>query len=206
MAIDLTTAARIAKNRACQEVNDAMEAHGRYNPLWEVQECGMSYAIRNGLLAYIRTLPEPRPRVACEYGEVMINVDFPVRRVVDVAVLHPLLPVADAKPYGYANTAVLGLIEVKRERAKAHEDAARFSKVTPRSTTPGRSLEWLLLAILFTGTDAEHVRNRVDEIQPKLHNLELITEVSPQQARGPGSEVAEPWFDVVGFGMKLDAR
>jgi hypothetical protein len=211
-SIDLPTAARLAKESACREVNDAMEASGRYNPGWEVHELGMSHAIRNGLLAHFRTVPKPRPRVAQEYaGSVIGNFRIPFPRVFDLAVLYPLVPITGANPPGYAwspeNTAALGLIEVKKDSARAYEDADRLSQVALQTTVKDQPpLNWVLLIIFFAGRTRNHVCERAHEIKPVLHKLELITQPNPQLAQGEGSEeVASPWFDVVGYGQTVPA-
>ena len=103
---------------------------------------------------------------------------------------------------------MLGFIEVKKDSARAHEDAGRLSEIALLSHLPGQPpLEWVLLMVFFAGRDQEHVQHMVTKIQPVLGTLRLVTEIKPQRApANPGSEqVSTPWFDVVGFGQTLPA-
>jgi hypothetical protein len=216
VTIHLSTAARIAREAACREVQQSMEAHGRFNPAWEVQEAGMHFAIRDGLLAHFRTLPPPRLRVGCEYGaDAMTNVDFAPTHdshPVDLAVLHPLVA-ADA-PNGYSGTAwaaenstVLGLIEVKKNWAYAVGDALWLNGVITKPTKPGmRALEWVMLAVFLAGGTLEAVSQLGEKTGKALaqsSSFRSLSQSCPIEAQGDSnsSGVRERWFDVMCYGM-----
>ena len=147
------TIAKLARDAAIKEVFDAMEAHGRYHPAWEVQELGVNYAIRNRLSAYFRNFPPPSPRVCCEYGVSEIKNVNTIENIVvaadrghpiDLAVLYPIEETkGDATEPGSAwapqNCAVLGLIEVKKDSRQAKSDVSFLSTVLSPSTGPANA-------------------------------------------------------------------
>jgi hypothetical protein len=214
----LMSVAEVCRKAAISEINETVLATGRY-ATFEIQELGISHAIRNGLASFCRKNFDASPRICQEYGvSQVVNVEGitvaansiygRVDHPIDVAVLYPIEEVCDYNgPNGYAwapqNCAAIGLIEVKiQSGAEVIRNDLRFlSEVSSRPTVIGmRPLQWVMFVLVVHGTKIQ-VQNTLapaDSLNPLLSS-------SPERIQnGAGSErVAECWFDVRCYGKNI---